>query len=139
MEKDLLKSAKTMLIRDEDLREKPYLDTLGNITIGVGYNLTARGIPLKYLLQWCDEDIEYYHHQLDSDLSYFKRLTEARKLVLINMAYNMGMKNLLLFKKMFAALKNEKYLIASEEMLNSKWAKQVGQRAQRLAVMMVDG
>ena len=63
-------------------------------------------------------------------------ISEARQGVLIEMCFNMGIYNLLKFEKMIRALRLEDYKSASLQMLDSKWAKQVGQRAHRLAVIM---
>ena len=55
------------------------------------------------------------------------------------MAYNLGFNGLLKFKRMIQALKNRNFLLASNEMMDSKWAKQVGKRAMNLQVIMING
>ena len=54
------------------------------------------------------------------------------KLIIANMAFNLGLTRLVKFKKMFAALNEGDYKKASEEGLDSRWAKQVYNRAKRL-------
>ncbi len=56
-----------------------------------------------------------------------------------NMCFNLGLPRLLSFKKMIAALEKKDYLLASIEALNSKWAKQVGQRSKDIALVISEG
>ena len=67
-----------------------------------------------------------------SNLDFWYDLTPERRSVLINMAYNLGVNGLINFKKMIAALKIGDYEKASVEMKDSKWYRQVGNRAVRL-------
>jgi lysozyme len=64
---------------------------------------------------------------------------DARRGVLVNMAYNLGVTGLLSFKKMLSAYKKGAFVEAAQHMLDSKWAKQVGDRAKRLAEQMRSG
>ena len=70
---------------------------------------------------------------------WFDGLDEVRKKVLVDMAFNMGMKTLKTFKNTLKMVANGDYDGASKGMLQSKWAKQVGKRAERLAHMMRTG
>jgi len=49
------------------------------------------------------------------------------------MAFNLGVAGLLGFKKMIVALKNGNYQLAAKECLDSRYAKEVGARAKRVA------
>jgi len=121
----------------EGFRSKPYKDTEGYLTIGFGRNLDAKGISKEegeyLLMNDLDEAFE-----LLFDKPYFNKLSEVRKKVLLDMAYNLGSK-FFQFKKMIAALKEDNYDKAADEMLDSLWAEQVGKRAKRLALMMRTG
>ena len=55
------------------------------------------------------------------------------------MMFNLGMPRLKGFVNMLSALEKGNWLDATDEMLNSKWAKQVGSRSSRLAEMMETG
>lgn len=127
------------LKRHEGLRLKPYKDTEGKITIGYGHNLTDKGIT-KHIA-----DMLFYYdlwdtcYQVREKLPYSKDLCEPRQTVLVNMAFNMGINGLLSFTEMLNAVKEKDFKKASKEMLNSKWAKQVGSRAEELAVQMKTG
>ena len=66
-------------------------------------------------------------------------LTSERRNVIIDMAYNMGFAGLNTFRKMIRAIRNCDWDKAADEMLDSKWAKQVGGRAKELAKIMREG
>lgn len=127
------------LIRDEGIRLKPYTDTVGKTTIGIGRNLDDVGITNNEAMILCRDDIIQVVGGLNSKLTWWTTLSEARQRVLANMAFNMGVNNLLEFKKMLAALSSGDYEEAAREMLNSTWATQVKDRAIRLAEQMRQG
>ena len=123
------------LILHEGVRYKPYKCTADKLTIGVGRNLEDKGLTedeIYYLLQ---NDINDCLSDLNN-LRWFTRLSNIRQRVLIDMRFNLGLRGLLSFKRMIAQLKEGNYEKASFEMLDSRWAKQVGKRAERLATMM---
>jgi len=86
----------------------------------------------EYLLK---NDVDKSVIVLQNKLNFFSDLSEVRKTVLIDMYFNMG-NRLFKFEKTLEHIKNENFTKASEEMLNSRWAGQVGQRAVRLSKMM---
>lgn len=137
---DTYQSLKTLLKKHEGFSDYPYKDVYGNLTIGYGHNLDARRFSKSMALAQLDEDIHYYFTELNNKLEIFKKLDDARKVVLINMCFNLGVKGLLGFKEMIKALKRNDYTGAAKEMLLSKWAqKDVGIRAQELADIMKKG
>lgn len=125
------------LMLDEGFRSKPYIDSEGILTIGYGTNL-KQGISEKQAksLMICELSIimDYLSYQ-----NWYANLNDVRKDVIINMIYNLGFDGFKGFKLMNRALKEGDYYRASEEMLDSKWAKQVGIRATRLARQMRTG
>lgn len=66
-------------------------------------------------------------------------LTPARQAVIVNMAFNLGIAGLGKFSRMWSAIGDGNYDLAATEMLNSKWARQVGNRAVELAEQMRRG
>jgi len=126
------------LEQDEGRRNKPYPDSEGILTIGVGYNL-EKGLPDTIIDQlFClstNEAIE----DAESLFKGYKDLTAARQRVVVNMAFNLGRSRLKGFKKMIQAVRDHKWEEAAAEMLDSKWHDDVGKRAERLAKMMRDG
>lgn len=136
---DFKAKLKEMLLRHEGLNTKPYLCTEGHLTIGVGRNLEAKGISYSEAMYMLDNDISSVTSQLRSIFHWYDPLDEVRKLVVADMAFNLGVGGLSSFTKMIAAMEREDYGTASDEMLDSRWAGQVGQRAKRLASMMASG
>lgn len=124
---------------DEGKRNKPYKDTVGKITIGIGRNLDDVGvsdIEARYLL---DNDIDRVVRGLDLHLPWWRKLDDVRQEVLVNMAFNMGLASLLGFQNTLAAVRDGRYDDAAEGMRNSLWFQQVGDRARRLIAMMRTG
>jgi len=129
---------KRSLTLHEDRQKFPYIDTLGNLTIGIGYNLSARGISDEWIDKQFSEDVSYFYDKLMEDFSWFKELNDDRQIVLCDMAF-MGYKKFCEFTKMLTALSDHAYAEAAWEMLNSDWAHQVKGRAQILSDAMLMG
>lgn len=127
-----------MLVRHEGLRLYPYKDSVGKVTIGIGRNLDDKGISEDEAYMMLRNDIAEVQVEAYS-LPWYRSLNEARKLVIENMLFNIGMTRLLGFKKMIAAIEREDFERASDEMMDSKWAAQVGSRATELSHMMKVG
>ena len=148
------------LIDGEGLVLTVYQDTLGIDTIGIGRNLKDRGIS-KAELEHMDipnMDVVYEHGITKEDAVYLATndvqiveeelcrahpcvdsLDSVRQLVVMDMAFNMGVPRLCKFVKMWNAIHEEKWEAASREMLDSKWARQVGRRAKILSDAMANG
>lgn len=127
------------LKRDEGVRGFPYTDTAGKLTIGVGRNLTDVGIfpdEIDYLLQ---KDIDRATATLLVQLPWFHTLDDARQGVLVNMCFNMGWKGLSGFQDTLSAFERGDWEAAATHMLDSLWAKQVNERANRLAEQVRTG
>ena len=130
---------KEQLLLHEGIRLKPYKDTVGKITIGIGRNLTDNGISKIEALIMLDADIHEATKDCRKYIEFFDALDEVRQRVLIDMAFNMGIHGLLGFKATLAAIKRGDYGEAADRMTESKWADQVGRRAHRLAAWMRSG
>lgn len=121
--------------KHEGLRLKVYKCTAGKNTIGYGRNLDDVGISAdeaEYLLK---HDLE--NAEIDAQrFPIYEKLNQTRKDVLIEMVFNLGYSRLSGFKKMFAALERKDYDGAANEMLDSKWARDVGERAKTLSYFM---
>lgn len=131
-------SIKDQLILHEKLTLKPYIDTVGKITIGVGRNLTDRGIKMTLALDWLDEDIAESEKDL-ATFPWYESLDPIRKKVLIDMRFNLGPSRFRDFKNTLKAVSEGRWEDASKGMLASLWARQTKSRAIRLAKMMKDG
>jgi lysozyme len=119
-----------------------YKDTLGKRTIGYGHLCTDNE-------EWIDGkpyDIQYLNDVFEGDFNEAVRQTEQlignlvlqkeANEIIIEMVFQLGMSGVSKFKKMWAALKDQNYNEAANQMLDSKWAKQTPNRAQDLAEIM---
>ena len=148
------------LIKHEGLKLTVYQDTLGIDTIGIGRNLQDRGISKKELdeldiptiehiyeygiteadaMVLAENDVQIVEEELVRAHPCVDRLDSVRQLVLVDMAFNMGVPRLCKFKKMWAAVHENKFDIAAKEMLDSRWAIQVKSRSTKLAHAMHTG
>ena len=123
----------------EGVEHKVYEDTEGIKTVGVGRNLEDRGLSddeVDYLLS---NDIDICVKELEQTFDWYDDLDDIRKRVLIDMMFNLGMPRLKKFVNMLKAIEAGAWRSAAVEMLDSKWAEQVGNRASRLSEMMETG
>lgn len=123
----------------EGVRTKPYVDTVGKVTIGVGFNLTDVGLSMEEIDYILLLRVELLEVELSKRLFWYSCLGEVRQKVLLDMAYNLGVTGMLSFQQMLSHMSQSNWDAAAADMLNSKWATQVGQRAIRLAGMMKSG
>lgn len=116
----------------------PYKDSTGHLTVGYGHNLD---VPLSKqgALKLLELDVCSAQENVSGAFAWFDKLDDVRRFVLVDMCFNMGLKKLNTFKKFLAALEVNNYDLAAKEMLNSRWALQVGRRARILAEMMKTG
>lgn len=136
MQPETFEKIKKRLIEHEGIRLKPYRCGAGKLTIGVGRNLEDRGISQEEALYLLKNDIELSEKECQSAFPFYESLDEQRQSVLLEMCFNLGMPRLKGFRMMLEALAYHDYSRASDEMLNSRWARQVGNRALRLAGMI---
>ncbi len=122
----------------EGFSRKVYICPGDKQSIGYGRNLDDVGITeeeAEYLLM---NDLAKAESRLEK-FSWYRILNEARKAVLINMAFNLGFAGLMKFNKTIEHIRNGNFNAASIEMLDSKWANQVGSRAIELSEQMKSG
>ena len=122
------------LERDEGSRDTMYYDTADVPTIGIGHNL-YEPIPQQAIDVIFQHDLSI-HIAYCEQLMYWQKLSATRKRVIANMMFNLGPKRLGQFKKMHQCLKSGDFQGAADEMMDSKWYKQVGRRAERLVAAM---
>lgn len=129
-------SLKDLLIRHEGVRLKPYTDTVGKLTIGVGRNLDDKGITHAEAMALLEKDIADATNDCLHAFPWFADLTQERQWVIISMVFNMGLAGVRKFTRMLAAIELGDYSVAAKEMGESRWAKQVGNRASELQALM---
>lgn len=128
-----------LLAEEEGIVARPYQDSKGHWTVGIGWNLEAMPMTHKQAFYMCNEHIRYFDFELNSKLDFYPSLVPARKAVLIDMAFQMGIEGLLEFKDTLGLIKNKEYESASKEMLNSNWGRNFAKRATLLSTMMETG
>jgi lysozyme len=129
-------SNQQLLLRHEGLRLFPYYCTAGKLTIGVGRNLEDVGISEAEARILLEHDIKTVQQQVSQALPWSDTLPEPQRIVLLNMAFNLGIGGLLKFKRMLAALQAGEIEQTIVEMRDSRWARQVGQRADDLIQLL---
>lgn len=127
------------LIAEEGLRLKPYRDSVGKLTIGVGRNLDDVGISEDEARLLLGNDIDRTAAEVIAAFPWFAGLDAVRQAVLIDMAFNMGIAGLKTFANTLAAIEAGRWADAAAGMRGSLWARQVGGRATRLAEAMETG
>ena len=123
----------------EGVRRFPYRDTVGKLTVGAGFNLDDVGLYDEEIDFILDNRLRLVRTNLAKELPRFSSLDQVRQAVLIDMGYNLGVGGLLKFKRTLQSVEHGRYERAALEMLESKWATQVGRRAIRLSDMMRTG
>jgi len=144
MDKDkLLKE----LIMDEGYKYEIYLDHLGYPTLGVGHLITEKDeehgkevgtvVHDDRIKECLNNDIDIVCQELDTNEPWWRGLDDNRQRILANMCFNLGYPRLSRFKRFLHALHLQRFEEAAEEMMDSKWATQVGARAERLRDRML--
>jgi lysozyme len=138
------------LRRDEEERQMAYDDAtgktllkgdklLGNLSIGIGRNLSAKGVSPKERDFLLNNDIQDATVALEASFPWAMELDDVRRGALLNMTFNMGLRGLSGFHDFLAKMQAKDFSGAAAAMLDSVWAKQVGARAQRLSIQISSG
>ena len=127
------------LIRDEANRLKPYRDSVGKLTIGIGRNLDDRGISKEESFFLFKNDLNRVEAEALSVFPQFPNFSNSRQRALINMLFNLGLSRFLGFKRMIAAIHNNDWGKAADEALDSRAARQTGERYSRIAKLLREG
>lgn len=128
-----------MLELHEGYRTFPYYDSVGKLTIGIGFNIEDVGLLPDEITFILRNRINLVRTRLADEFPFFGNLDEVRQSVLIDMAYNLGISKLRKFRQTLKSIEQGDYASASVQMLDSLWARQVGVRAKRLSKMMETG
>ena len=128
-----IESVKKRLIQEEGLELKPYTCTANKLTLGVGRNIQDRGISEATAMQMLEEDIDICIEELQRNISWWDEAPDGIQEVLIDLCFNMGIKKLMLFTKTLGYLGSGDVMKAADELLNSRYATMVPNRANRNA------
>lgn len=125
--------ALSLVRQAEGFRRFPYRDTVGKLTIGYGLNLDDRGVSEEEAELLATRYLIELERSLGLARPVFRTLSLTRQAALLSMTYNLGLSGALNFKRMWLALDYGRFDEAADEMLDSKWSEQVGNRAKKLA------
>lgn len=139
LSEDSQNKVRSLIANDEGFSNKVYTDTQGFLTIGFGFNLSNQSLPMSVALDWLDLILNSIEHSLANTIPFWDSLNDARKYVLINMAYQMGISGLLGFHDMLKALGLKDYAATVAAMKDSVWYKDFTARASRLMKIMLSG
>lgn len=139
MTPEIRQKLKNLLIKHEQFKQFVYTDSTGHLTIGIGRNLSDRGISSSEALGLLDDDIFYFTSKLSNLLPFFDSLDDNRKIVLVDMCFNLGVNGFLEFREMLLAVEKGDFDTASNEILRSKAAIQARDRYEQLAYIMKTG
>lgn len=137
-----MNNLREMLKRHEGVKSHAYRCTAGKITVGVGRNIDPDGglglsdDEIDYLL---DNDIVRCIQELNSSFGWFNSVDDVRRDACIDMCFNLGITRFAGFKNALAAMKKGDYETAADEFYDSRWAKQVGNRAIEVCEMIRSG
>jgi len=127
---------------DEGIKYEIYKDHLGYPTFGIGHLIVesdqeygepvGTGVHLNRVNEAFDEDVSVMIDEAKKLFPDLEDLPEEAQQVIVNMTFNMGRPRLSKFKKFIAGVNAGDWEKAAVEMMDSRWAKQVGSRAERL-------
>lgn len=123
----MIETIEQMLERHEGYRSTPYLDSVGVQTIGIGHNLT-KPLSRNAILQILRDDLADATDDCLHAFPWFSELSEPRQRAMLNLCFNLGLPKLQKFPRFLAAMSLGEYETAANELQNSLWFKQVGNR-----------
>lgn len=127
------------LLRHEGIRLRAYKDSLGKITIGVGRCLETEGISEEEAMYLLKNDVESVKEAVAQVFPWTLGLDDARKDVLYEMCFQLGVHGVAQFKHMIAAIRDHDWETAADEMIHSAWHEQTPARCEELANIMLNG
>lgn len=125
--------ASSIIRENEGLKTKPYLCTSGKLTIGYGRNLEDTGITVEEADMLLDHDIDRCISELQLNIPGFNELPYMIKVALLDMVFNLGLSRFMTFRRMLAAIQRADYIDAAKEVMDSKYARQVPTRTEKIA------
>lgn len=119
------------LTEDEGRRNYPYQDTKGLTTIGIGRNLTGRGISDNEVAYLFSNDVKLCCAVMDSDIPWWRTLPPVAQRVMINLCF-MGWASFSQFHTFFRAMEAHDWSVAAADLATTLWYKEVADRGPRV-------
>lgn len=139
-------SLREQLEIDEGVVYNVYLDHLGYATFGIGHLIREEdpeyGEPVdtpvseERVIEAFEQDVESVIEDCYKLYDDFDDLPEECQQIIANMMFNLGYPRLSKFKGMKRGVDERDWNAAADEMVDSAWYRQVGQRAERLVERM---
>tara|TARA_R110002020_G_scaffold469915_1_gene695297 strand:- start:602 stop:1045 length:444 start_codon:yes stop_codon:yes gene_type:complete len=141
---ETLQRLSDQLIAHEGMELRLYKCPAGKWSIGAGRNLQDRGITEDEARHLLNNDIRISIDELTNTFRWFTRLDETRQAAMVELHFNLGLSNLKTFTKTLGLIAEAvegrvAWHDVGRELLNSKWADQVGRRSQVIADMLIIG
>jgi lysozyme len=133
---DILES---QLAIDEGVRDRPYRCSEGYLSLGIGHNLDTKPISKRAIRVIFEDDMADAEKDARILFPTFESLSDQRKAALVNMSFQLGRNRLAGFLKFREAIQQGDFGQAATEALDSRWAKQTPERAQRVAQAIREG
>ena len=136
-----IEQTKEAVKKEEGYRLETYRCTEGHLTGGYGHKmLEGETAPTdhKGWLEIFERDFARAMTGAEDVLMLCPNIHETARHIVVEMVYQMGAYGVSKFKGMLKALQNGDYKQASVEMLDSRWAKQTPNRANRMAERMAN-
>jgi lysozyme len=123
----------------EKCRLLPYLDSEGNSTIGWGRCLSTKGVSQAEADLLFSHDLDDALAGVASHVPGYAALNDARKIILADMCFNLGLAGIMGFHNMIKYLARNDFASAGKEMLNSLAAHKEPNRVNWWSTVMVSG
>nr|WP_232262700.1 lysozyme [Helicobacter pylori] len=122
-----------MIVDSEGFSLSVYTDKTGHPTIGYGYNLSVYSYEGKRITKAYGLLTDILKENYKAILSYgwYKNLDAMRRMVILDLSYNLGLNGLLKFKQFIKAIEDKNYALAVERLQKSPYFNQVKKRASR--------
>jgi lysozyme len=134
-----LAALRAQLTPEEGRRSRPYKDSRGYLTVGIGRNIDAVPFSDDEIDLMFANDVARAEAGLIAHLQWYAALDPVRKRVLIDLAFNLGTAGLLAFHQTLSAIAAGDYTAAAADLQDSIWSKEVGERAVKLEQMLRTG
>lgn len=124
------------MTRDEGREPFPYTDTRGYLSIGIGRNLTGKGLSSVEIDFLFDNDVEQCCDTMDKEVPWWRQLPPGKQRVMINLCF-MGWEKLSTFHHFLAAMEANNWHVAADELRDSLWYKEVRERGPRVVARLL--
>jgi lysozyme len=128
---------KAELTTDEGRRQFPYTDTRGCLSVGLGHNLTGKGLSDTEIDFVFSNDVDECCGDLDKAVPWWRALSPSKQRVMLGLVFNLGWQKFSEFHRFLAAMEAGNWPEAALELQDSLWWGQVGLRGPRVVARLL--